>query len=100
MFATYTAYLSKSLTTADPDLAKKAGQPYDPARLEKLSGHLSKYEDNFSHHLRILLDALNYYAATETVVLLSLCARLSTASEGAGEAFSGGGAGSGRFGGD
>ena len=43
---------------------------------------LNKYEDNFARHLKILLDTLNYLAATETVVFLSLCARLSTASEG------------------
>ncbi len=55
---------------------------YDPGRLGKLSDNLQKYEDNFNRHLKILLDALNYYAATETVVLLGLCARLSMASEG------------------
>ncbi|KAI1075042.1 Spc98 family-domain-containing protein [Whalleya microplaca] len=43
---------------------------------------LEKYELNFSRHLQILLDALNHYAATETVVLLSLCARLATANQG------------------
>jgi gamma-tubulin complex component 2 len=37
---------------------------------------------NFSRHLQILLDALNHYAATETVVFLGLCARLSTANQG------------------
>jgi gamma-tubulin complex component 2 len=43
---------------------------------------LQKYEFNFSKHLQILLDSLNHYAATETVVLLGLCARLSTANQG------------------
>lgn len=43
---------------------------------------IKKYEYNFSRHLQILLDALNHYAATETVVLLDLCARLSTANQG------------------
>ena len=54
----------------------------DAARLEKLSDTLQKYEYNFSRHLQILLDSLNHYAATETVVLLGLCARLSTANQG------------------
>jgi gamma-tubulin complex component 2 len=54
----------------------------DTARLEKLSDTLQKYEYNFSRHLQILLDSLNHYAATETVVLLGLCARLSTANQG------------------
>lgn len=52
-------------------------------RLEKMNEIIKKYELNFSRHLQILLDALNHYAATETVVLLSLCARLSTANQGA-----------------
>lgn len=87
MFASYTSHLSKALITADPDLASPSaryteseGATFDQARLDKLSDNLSKYEENFSRHLKILLDALNYYAATETVVLLGLCARLSTAS--------------------
>lgn len=51
-------------------------------KLEKLFEIIKKYEINFSRHLQILLDALNHYAATETVVLLGLCARLSTANQG------------------
>lgn len=52
------------------------------ARVKNLSEIIRKWESNFSRHLQILLDALNHYAATETVVLLSLCARLSTANQG------------------
>ncbi|KAM4056827.1 spindle pole body component [Hirsutella rhossiliensis] len=52
------------------------------ARVGNLSEIIRKWESNFSRHLQILLDALNHYAATETVVLLSLCARLSTANQG------------------
>ena len=51
-------------------------------KLERMFEIIKKYEDNFSRHLQILLDALNHYAATETVVLLGLCARLSTANQG------------------
>ncbi|KAI9800861.1 MAG: hypothetical protein M1825_003644 [Sarcosagium campestre] len=84
MFATYTSYLTKSLADVSSSSSSVPGAPPDLARLEKLSDNLTKYEENFSRHLRILLDALNYYAATETVVLLGLCARLSTAIEGVG----------------
>ncbi|CAM1511417.1 Fc.00g089300.m01.CDS01 [Cosmosporella sp. VM-42] len=52
------------------------------ARINNLFEIIRKWEGNFSRHLQILLDALNHYAATETVVLLSLCARLSTANQG------------------
>jgi len=68
---------------ADSTASNSAGGgPTDEARLEKMYGIIQKYEVNFSRHLQILLDALNHYAATETVVLLGLCARLSTANQG------------------
>ena len=93
MFASYTAILSRALLSADPDLAnppkhathEASGAHLDKdtqQKLTKLAENLSRYEENFGRHLKILLDALNYYAATETVVLLGLCARLSTAGEG------------------
>jgi gamma-tubulin complex component 2 len=93
MFATYTAQLSRNLVAADKDLASASGTSsgdgnspnpsssstaFDPQRLDKLTEIMQKYENNFNRHLRILLDSLDYYAATETVVLLGLCARLST----------------------
>lgn len=111
-FATYTNWLSRELEKIDPDLTgsekpsnmnKQEWQRYqadrvrrgtdsttsasgssggDPARFEKMNENMKKYEENFSKNLRILLDALNHYAATETVVLLGLCARLSTANQG------------------
>ncbi|RDW79759.1 spindle pole body component-1 [Coleophoma cylindrospora] len=108
MFATYTGWLSRELERADLDLAgpnrpgsmnQQHWAKYQADRsqrlgdfvpsadasareLEKMSDIIAKYEYNFSRHLQILLDALNHYAATETVVLLGLCARLSTANQG------------------
>ncbi|KAK9446499.1 Spc98 family-domain-containing protein [Limtongia smithiae] len=73
LFATYIVQLSRSLPpleAADADAAAR------DEKISKLEHILSQYEQNFDHHLKILMDALNYYAATETVVLLSLCARL------------------------
>ncbi|OJD31504.1 spindle pole body component alp4 [Diplodia corticola] len=103
MFANYTSSLSRYLISADADLATAGSNnpsastgstgdkgssarssTFDPSKLGKMIDLLQKYEDNFTKHLRILLDTLNYYAATETVVFLSLCARLSAASEGLG----------------
>lgn len=107
-FATFTVWLTRELEKADSDLCgtsrprgmsahqwakyqtEKADRPGEAApsaadtaaRLEKISETLQKYEFNFSKHLQILLDSLNHYAATETVVLLGLCARLSTANQG------------------
>ena len=85
MFAMYTSSLTRSLTAADADLSaqgqRTAGSlepqiAYDPNRLGKLHETLLRYEEHFNRHLKILIDSLNYYAATETVVLLGLCARL------------------------
>lgn len=83
MFANYTSSLSRYLASADPSLSgNTASTQHDPAKLDKLFSILGQYEEHFSRHLKILLDALNYLAATETVVFLGLCARLSMANEG------------------
>ncbi|KAG8425343.1 gamma tubulin complex Spc97/GCP2 subunit Alp4 [Metarhizium acridum] len=110
IFAAYTKWLTQELEKSDPDLscttkpktmtvdqwnrfqaAKAASRPQPDSssaptdaesRVNNLSEIIKKWENNFSRHLQILLDALNFYAATETVVLLSLCARLSTANQG------------------
>lgn len=93
MFANYTASLSRYLAAADPppDPTSPTTEPPAPdaAKLNKLFDILEQYELHFSRHLKILLDALNYLAATETVVFLGLCARLSMANEGGGAGGSG-----------
>lgn len=94
MFANYTSSLSRYLAAADPESSGTGSTAYDPAKLDKLFSILQQYEDHFSRHLKILLDALNYLAATETVVFLGLCARLSMANEGG----PGGGPGPGAYG--
>lgn len=105
MFANYTSSLSRHLAAADPDPGKsgtsatQAQAQHDPAKLDKLFSILAQYEDHFSRHLKILLDALNYLAATETVVFLGLCARLSMANEG-GQGASAGPAAAGGYGGE
>ncbi len=88
LFATYTSSLSKSLVSATQELASATSktppnlkQPpavveFDPNRISRMEETLKRYEDHFNRHLKILIDSLNYYAATETVVLLGLCARL------------------------
>lgn len=112
VFAAYTNWLSRELEKADPDLIGSIKPPNmsdeqwkrfqavrsqkshadstssnsqlqdEETRISNLFEIIKKWETNFSRHLQILLDALNHYAATETVVLLSLCARLATANQG------------------
>ena len=95
LFASYTTNLTRSLYAADPDLASTSTSTTggaqsrqvsaasvvepDPNRIARMEDTLKKYEDHFNRHLKILIDSLNYYAATETVVLLGLCARLTNA---------------------
>ncbi|KAI0009729.1 Spc98 family-domain-containing protein [Xylariaceae sp. FL0662B] len=110
-FTAYTNHLTRELEKADPDLMGPVKPPNmteeqwkrlltaraqraanenasnsppmdDETRMKYLFDTLKKYEVSFGRHLQILLDALNHYAATETVVLLSLCARLATANQG------------------
>jgi gamma-tubulin complex component 2 len=87
MFASWTASsLARALASADVDLSgNKASNPdgrgYDPARIGKLEDTLKRYEDHFNRHLRILMDSLNYFAATESVVLLKLAHALSSISK-------------------
>jgi gamma-tubulin complex component 2 len=69
-------------TASSSTMSNQSDGKFDEVKLEKMYDSLKKYEYNFSRHLQILLDALNHYAATETVVLLGLCARLSTANQG------------------
>lgn len=70
-----------STVTSKTDPRQPTSEP-DPTRLAKMDETLKKYEDHFNRHLKILIDSLNYYAATETVVLLGLCARLTAAEVG------------------
>lgn len=98
LFASYTGALTKSLFSATQELASSSTtttsgkassssatnskQPpasnveFDPTRIGRMEETLKRYEDHFNRHLKLLIDSLNYYAATETVVLLGLCARL------------------------
>lgn len=73
MFATHTTNLGRSLQGTDPGGEDSS---LDQTKLEKLDLLVNRYEDNFSHHLKVLVDALNYYAATESVVLLGLVSNL------------------------
>ncbi|KAJ5739448.1 hypothetical protein N7533_012232 [Penicillium manginii] len=82
MFASWTAAsLSRALASADPDQAVEDSRGYDATRISKLEDTLKRYEDHFNRHLRILMDSLNYFAATESVVLLKLAHSLSSISK-------------------
>ena len=105
MFASYTSNLTRNLYSADADFAflhadptskqseavlanfrqfsggKAGAMPpeVDQSRMSRIEETLVRHEEYFNRHLRVLIDTLNYYAATETVTLLGLCARLMNA---------------------
>ncbi|KAL6244381.1 gamma tubulin complex Spc97/GCP2 subunit Alp4 [Rhinocladiella similis] len=81
MFASYVEYITKSIYEADPSIqaGKSVPGPTDPARMKRIEESIKKYEEHFNRHLKILIDALNWFATTETVSLLSLCGRLTNA---------------------
>jgi gamma-tubulin complex component 2 len=110
LFATSATCLSRGLENSDPDFSStekpanmnqqqwarfqsemhrrgdstssNPASKRDEIPLAKMQDIVRKCEFSFGRHLQILLDALNHYAATETVVLLGLCARLSAANQG------------------
>lgn len=86
-FAKYTSTFSRHLAAADTGSESQgsssaAEHQSDSAKLSRLIDDLDKFEASFSKHLKSLLGSLNYLAATETVVFLGLCARLSNKGDG------------------
>ena len=96
MFASYVDHVTKSIYEADTSLTTTAAttksnpsgtsssshEPLaatDPVRMKRIEESIRKYEEHFNRHLKILIDALNWFATTETVSLLSLCGRLTNA---------------------
>ena len=88
MFASYVEHVTKSIYEADTSIQSKSAKadgtipppvPTDPARMKRIEESIRKYEEHFNRHLKILIDALNWFATTETVSLLSLCGRLTNA---------------------
>ncbi|KAJ9609862.1 gamma tubulin complex Spc97/GCP2 subunit Alp4 [Cladophialophora chaetospira] len=88
MFASYVEHATKSIYEADTSIQAKPVKPgasiptpapTDPARMKRIEESIRKYEEHFNRHLKILIDALNWFATTETVSLLSLCGRLTNA---------------------
>lgn len=74
---------SKAPSSRSAPAQHEALTPEDvEARMTHLSDIIRKWESIFGRHMKILSDSLNHYAATETVVLLSLCARLSSVNQG------------------
>jgi len=76
MFAKFTPKLTRQLQIIEQGVQAAGDVPLDLSKMDYLDEILKKYEENFSHHLKILVDALNYYAGAESVALLGLLSNL------------------------
>lgn len=89
MFGDFLQQRLKSIAVVDPSVVDederdsitkvtgKNGEELSPDEvMDWLEHSLGPYENSFDHHVKVLTDALNYYAATETTVFLSLCGRI------------------------
>ncbi|TVY83654.1 Spindle pole body component alp4 [Lachnellula suecica] len=100
LFSTFLPWFSRELESNDPDLSSNTKPSCMPPQqrsqlqnerkqssikdagtttpqFEKMLSNLRKFEISFGRHMSALIDELNHFAATETVVLLGLCAKLS-----------------------
>ncbi|KAG9300602.1 hypothetical protein G9A89_005202 [Geosiphon pyriformis] len=81
LFANYTDKFAKSLISlqalVNPSNTSVSNSNTSlSSALEQHDKTLHKFEDNFLYHIRLLIDALNFYSATETVQFLCLVVRL------------------------
>lgn len=83
LFANYTEKFTHALATLEKQYSSEkfgvaSGKIGNTSgiTLEGQSRSLQKIEENFTYHMRLLIDALNYYSATETLQFLCLVVRL------------------------
>ncbi|OZJ06164.1 hypothetical protein BZG36_00995 [Bifiguratus adelaidae] len=83
LFTTYTERFTRALTYFTAQAKGHAlpamsvtGQDIPQYTLEKEDKMLGKFEENYLYHIRLLIDALNYYSVTETPQFGLLVVRL------------------------
>ncbi|CAO3622233.1 unnamed protein product [Cunninghamella blakesleeana] len=82
-FTSYTEKFSQILQSLEDQRSGLFGMPKlgtnsisNNSNFETIQKSLSKIEEAFGYHMKLLIDALNYFSATETVQFLCLVARL------------------------
>ncbi|KAF9406891.1 hypothetical protein BGZ94_002913 [Podila epigama] len=78
-FTNYTDKFTRALLAMETqlDLDKAAMAPANQVQLiEQSMRRLNEFEDGFIYHLKLLIEALNFYSATESVQFLCLVVRL------------------------
>ncbi|KAF9899436.1 hypothetical protein BX616_003034, partial [Lobosporangium transversale] len=78
-FTNYTDRFTRALMSMeiqlDPERAATAPSNQGQ-QIEQAMKRLNEFEDSFVYHLKLLIDALNFYSASETVQFLCLVVRL------------------------
>ncbi|CAG8691693.1 4001_t:CDS:10, partial [Funneliformis mosseae] len=71
LFCLYHEKFIKSLISLESQVESSI-----PLQMDSTDRTLHKFEDNFFYHIKLLIEALNFYSATETVQFLCLVVRL------------------------
>lgn len=78
-FAKYTESFTGAVKVMNTVMDESMGGMMPPSQTEKIQKairRLNEFEDGFIYHMKILIDALNHFSATETVRFLCLVVRL------------------------
>ncbi|KAF9174729.1 hypothetical protein BGX20_010127 [Mortierella sp. AD010] len=78
-FTNYTDRFTRALTAMETQLDDEATAMAPSNQIQQIQQairRLSEFENGFTYHLKLLIDALNLYSATETVQFLCLVVRL------------------------
>jgi gamma-tubulin complex component 2 len=75
LFCLYYDKFTRSLISLESQLSQVESTS-TPSQMDSIDRTLHKFEDNFFYHIKLLIEALNFYSATETVQFLCLVVRL------------------------
>ncbi|KAF9435799.1 hypothetical protein BGZ76_005507 [Entomortierella beljakovae] len=78
-FTNYTERFTRALTAMETQLDEEAAvmaPANQTQQIEQAMRRLNEFDDGFTYHLKLLIEALNFYSATETVQFLCLVVRL------------------------
>ncbi|KAG0201273.1 hypothetical protein BGX28_005846 [Mortierella sp. GBA30] len=78
-FTNYTDRFTRALIAMEAHLDEEEAAMASATQVQQIEQamrRLNEFEDGFIYHLKLLIDALNFYSATETVQFLCLVVRL------------------------
>ncbi|KAG0274991.1 hypothetical protein BGZ95_009286 [Linnemannia exigua] len=78
-FSNYTDRFTRAMIAMENQLDEETAAMAPPNQIQQIEQamkRLNEFEDGFVYHIKLLIDALNFYSATETVQYLCLVVRL------------------------